>query len=571
MLKLNVIYSQSNNLSSQDYIQIQDKARSLINTNIDSSFFYANKIELSKDIVHQSFACGLKSYLYQLKTDTIKSNQYYNKALFLLAKSPESIEKAKTKSHLLNYGGLIDWKRKRLNKAIDKFIKGKKISEELNDTKQIIKFNKNIGLIYFEIGNYKSAIEITKQSDKIQDKIQNLYTDEQLNTNKREAYKNIGIYYERQFKNTSKNYFLLDSALYYYKKSIFFSKNAIDNKIECQMNIANLLYLKNKISQAEKMYLSILNLSKENNQEENYYKTLNNLGNLYYYKKEYKQALVCYRKVDSLYEAKKINLDEYINSNYFQAKIKAAENEYNEASKHAKIYLENYEKKEELINNNATEINSKLSSREIRDEMLLIQKTSNENNNLKVVFLMIGLIIIITLIAFLVINTKKKKIAEQKVNDLITQFKSFDTNNSIEIYNDDSTIEEKPKYQVTSLSNEKELQILEKLKYLEEKLYYLNADFTQQTVAKKIKTNTSYISIVVNKYYKKNFGEYSNELRINYAINEMIKNPKYRKYSTQAIAESVGFKSAISFTKSFNKRTGVTPTQFIKGLEKNNV
>ena len=46
----------------------------------------------------------------------------------------------------------------------------------------------------------------------------------------------------------------------------------------------------------------------------------------------------------------------------------------------------------------------------------------------------------------------------------------------------------------------------------------------------------------------------------------MITNPTYRKYSTQAIAESVGFKNAISFTKSFNKRTGVTPVQFIKGI-----
>lgn len=74
------------------------------------------------------------------------------------------------------------------------------------------------------------------------------------------------------------------------------------------------------------------------------------------------------------------------------------------------------------------------------------------------------------------------------------------------------------------------------------------------------------MSYVVNKNFKKSFSEYSNELKINYVINEMINNPTYRKYSTQAIAESVGFKNAISFTKSFNKRTGVTPVQFIKGI-----
>ncbi|WP_242499181.1 AraC family transcriptional regulator [Flavobacterium sp. 140616W15] len=67
--------------------------------------------------------------------------------------------------------------------------------------------------------------------------------------------------------------------------------------------------------------------------------------------------------------------------------------------------------------------------------------------------------------------------------------------------------------------------------------------------------------------FGKTFSEYSNELKINYVINELIANPKYRKYSTQALAESVGFKNAVSFTKSFSKRTGVTPTQFTKKLE----
>jgi len=47
----------------------------------------------------------------------------------------------------------------------------------------------------------------------------------------------------------------------------------------------------------------------------------------------------------------------------------------------------------------------------------------------------------------------------------------------------------------------------------------------------------------------------------------MIETSIYRKYSTQAIAESVGFKNAVSFTKSFSKRTGVSPTQFAKRLD----
>ena len=117
-----------------------------------------------------------------------------------------------------------------------------------------------------------------------------------------------------------------------------------------------------------------------------------------------------------------------------------------------------------------------------------------------------------------------------------------------------------------SIDEAKENKIVEKLLALESKQEFLNADFTLPYVAKKIKTNTTYLSYVVNKRFGKSFGEYSNELKINYVINEMITNHMYRKYSTQAIAESVGFKNAVSFAKSFRKRTGVSPAQFASNI-----
>lgn len=132
---------------------------------------------------------------------------------------------------------------------------------------------------------------------------------------------------------------------------------------------------------------------------------------------------------------------------------------------------------------------------------------------------------------------------------------------------------EKEKKPITGLNidEEKEKEILEQLKKLELKQFYLKSEFNLQDVAKKLKTNTTYLSYVVNKNFQKSFSEYSNELKINYVINEIINNSTYRKYSTQAIAESVGFKNAVSFTKSFNKRTGVTPAQFIKEISQNSL
>jgi AraC-like DNA-binding protein len=119
-----------------------------------------------------------------------------------------------------------------------------------------------------------------------------------------------------------------------------------------------------------------------------------------------------------------------------------------------------------------------------------------------------------------------------------------------------------------SIDSETELRILMKLEKLEAEKYYLKPDFTQQEVAKKIKTNTTYLSYVVNKNHNKSFSAYFNELRINYVISEIINNKKYREYTTLAIAESAGFKNADSFTSSFKKKTGITPYTFINEIKK---
>lgn len=113
------------------------------------------------------------------------------------------------------------------------------------------------------------------------------------------------------------------------------------------------------------------------------------------------------------------------------------------------------------------------------------------------------------------------------------------------------------------LSQENENEIIQKLQQLIEKKLFLNPNFTQQFVAKKIKTNTAYLSYVVNKYYEQSFSSYLNDLRIKFIIEQIESNPKFREYTTQAIAESAGFKNADSFTISFKKKTGLTPFQYI--------
>lgn len=573
----NTIFSQNKTvLSDSEYIILQDKVRSLINSNIDSAFIFADKMERSNNYVHKAFASGAKSYLFQRKGDSIQSKKFYRQAFNFLDKVSMSREKTKLNSYLLNFGGLIDWKNSAFSEALDKYQQGKKLSQSIEDQIQVVKFNNNIALINGEVGNYKLAISASKESDRITDGIEYLYSEDQFIRNKSNINFNLGSFYETYYVRNKSKKNLLDSAEYYYKKSINFSKNLIINKVVAQKNLGNIYYLKNDFGDAEILYQSMLMTTKENGMTSEYCNVNYNLGDLYFTLKKYNKALVFFQKVDSIYISSKINHLEYTNSNYYQAKIYDIYKNQEKALMHSKIYLDNFEKNESKLNEETLEVNSKLGNLNLKKEMDDVQKEYKNKVLLKKIAIVFFAVLFVCLLVFLIKSAKEKKKTNEKINALIEEYKdNLDKSNKSlnDLLKENNIAEEvanseyKKTINTINIDEIKENEIVEKLKNLENKFYYINSDFTQQLVAKKIKTNTTYLSYVVNKRFGKTFSEYSNELKINYAINEMISNPTYRKYSTQAIAESVGFKNAVSFTKSFSKRTGVTPVQFTKRLE----
>jgi AraC-like DNA-binding protein len=102
------------------------------------------------------------------------------------------------------------------------------------------------------------------------------------------------------------------------------------------------------------------------------------------------------------------------------------------------------------------------------------------------------------------------------------------------------------------------------LKKLEKKEYFLQSDCTQVNVAKKLKTNTAYVSKFMNAHYGYNFNTYLNNLRIDYAIDRLKNDTVFRSYTVQAISEELGYKSVNTFTKAFKNETGILPSYYIK-------
>ncbi|MEP3206279.1 MAG: helix-turn-helix domain-containing protein, partial [Gilvibacter sp.] len=133
----------------------------------------------------------------------------------------------------------------------------------------------------------------------------------------------------------------------------------------------------------------------------------------------------------------------------------------------------------------------------------------------------------------------------------------------------DSEVKKIPKpVTKSSLSSEVIDEIMEKLQRFEDQQKYLSGSVSLQGVAKSFNTNSSYLSKVVNLHKDKNFSQYLNDLRIDYAINELTNNAKFRRYTIKAIAQDVGFGNSQSFSKAFHSKTGLQPSYFVRKLNK---
>jgi AraC-like DNA-binding protein len=557
LFAINLTSAQKTGIPENLYLELESKARLMINSNIDSSMFYADKIGQSRNSLHQAFSAGLKSYLYQIEGDTKRADELYKRAFVLLDKSQQSNEKLRVHSVILNYGGLIGWKRKRYSEALTCFEKGRKISIKISDQIQLIKFSNNMSKLNIEAGNFVSAIRASKYSDRVSTKIRDTYSEEGFENVKSNVYFNLGYSYAH-FGYQKADSAAIDSAIYYYNKAIDFSDLFEGTKLSAEMNIASLYAYKKQRKKAEKMYFHLLKVCKENNYVHQELTLVFNLGLNYYKSESYVEALSFFQQVDSIHTEYEIGDSEYTYSNFYKADIYEKNGDYDKAERYLLLFLKDFDEMERLHKGEVLELNYLSGQIDLRIAAKLInEKIQSRRNQFYLTVSGIALILIV-MVFLLRKNIKDKNKARVKLKKFKEEFQQ-DQVQKKKVYS--NTI------QSFSINDDKEQEILISLEKIIKKEYYLKRDFSLQSAAKKIKTNTTYLAHVVNKNYGKSFSEYSNELKVNYVIRQLMENMTYRKYYTQAMAESVGYKSAISFTKSFKKRTGVTPVQFLKSIE----
>ncbi|MBC6699048.1 helix-turn-helix domain-containing protein [Hymenobacter puniceus] len=89
---------------------------------------------------------------------------------------------------------------------------------------------------------------------------------------------------------------------------------------------------------------------------------------------------------------------------------------------------------------------------------------------------------------------------------------------------------------------------------------YLEPELTLSELAGQLRTNTSWLSRVINTGCGQNFNDFINEYRVCEAENR-LRDPQFRHYTLLAVALEAGFNSKSTFNRVFKKLRGQTPSE----------
>ena len=109
--------------------------------------------------------------------------------------------------------------------------------------------------------------------------------------------------------------------------------------------------------------------------------------------------------------------------------------------------------------------------------------------------------------------------------------------------------------------------VLKYLERFEKNKKYLSKNIRLSSLASACDTNPYYLSQIILHEKGKKYTDYINELKLSFIIEMLETNKKYRRLSIKGLAEEAHFSSVQNFGKVFKLKTGMCPSEFIRGLE----
>ncbi|GAA3522441.1 hypothetical protein GCM10022393_41290 [Aquimarina addita] len=433
--------------------------------------------------------------------------------------------------------------------ALDNYYTSYKIAEASNNNILAYDSKFNIGSLKNRIGKHEEALTIFKEFNEYILSDESEYPKDYYS-------KLIGLFALSDSYTKLKK---LDTATIINKKGMKISLSNNDNDMYHYFIMnegVNLFFKKEYQKSIDSLKKAIPNLIKLDDKSNiifsRYY-----LGKSYFEHNNIKEAISQFKTVDSLFKDFK-DLFPEIRQGYkvLINHYKSSNNKENQL-----FYLNRLIAVDSILNSNYRYINSKIikdfdTTNLILDKEKLINDLNQSNlSKSKSIFTL--MVILIIAFIFLILNYRKRKRYKKRFDLLINKnTKEEKIHNSInETQN------------VTYLSEDIVKVIQIGLNKFESKEEYLNANISINKLAKKMNSNSKYLSVFINHYTHKKFTDYINDLRIEHTIERLKVDSKFRKYTIKAIADTVGFSNPVSFSQAFYKKTGIKPSYFIKKLE----
>ena len=548
-------YAQRDTLAGKNYFELTNIIREAKDTatSLGVTRYYLTKAQKEINLLNQWHGIRTLSLIHFQNKNFAKSDVYMNQ-LLALVKNNDALDTLIYETQAI--GGRFSIRKGAINRSLQYFNDALNIAKEEQDISKMQRAYYFINLVQAMGGDYREAIATQHSFLK---QINSADTTRLSSEKKKElillANSSIADSYLK-----AKN---ADSGYYYSKKVLDRKFSAGDS---CRVKY---LYWQLALAEVYKKRYDEALLSVDS--AKSYCTPLTRIdslieggvmGKLFLGKKDYKKAISALENGINAYDVPD-DEEGFMDDLYFDLATAYKEDGDIET---AGYYLGKHIHTQEEFGIIKDSINSGFRQQEIdqfKEELDTLEEEKNTQKSYLNYLLLTGSIIILTLFFFLLKFYRNKKTDEVKFEALLTRINAAKEPSQI-IDTKDEVLEEKT---ASDVSPEVTKQILDGLKKLEDKEYFLKQDCNSYNVAKRINTNTSYLSKVINSHYGKNFNTYINDLRISYAIVRLKNDVFFRSFSIQAIAEEVGYKSADSFTKYFKKDTGLNPSFYIKNIK----
>ncbi|AXT51768.1 helix-turn-helix domain-containing protein [Aquimarina sp. BL5] len=357
---------------------------------------------------------------------------------------------------------------------------------------------------------------------------------------------------------------MYDKVLYYADKGIEISKS-----IDFKVGLLDLYIKKGMVFYHQKDYTKSLDyliksekiLSTENIENKFFPRVNINyfMASCYYQQQKYNQAITyAHKSIDVLKESDK-NKEPVIQLHLLVANCYRAKKEYEQAL----FWNDEYVRLNKYYQINKDKTVHKIykkETRQLESQIDILQSEMIADSRTKYITNGILITICLLLVSMTGVYFRKQQKSKNKFVQLVEKIDQLEAKKMIK--------SSKVSTKELSIDDQKVSTILQKLEKLEAQEYFLKSDCNLRGMAKKVKSNATYLSKIISTYKMKNFNEYINDLRIEYVLKRLKEDKKFRSFSIKSIAMEIGYKSDNSFTKHFRAKTGINPSYYIKKLEK---